>query len=125
MLYFAATLLFLVGSMHSLLGEKSLIRPLLAKEDFPVVLGSQRNGRLTLWFGWHALTVFWWAQAYVLMQMAVDIETAARTTMISLSLACGSIGLVALLVSRGKHLSWVFFLPLAAILAWKVSTLAV
>lgn len=125
MLLIAATLLFLVGLMHSLLGEKNLIRPLLAKEDFPVVLGSQRNGRLTLWFGWHALTLFWWAQAYVLMQMAVDIETAARTTLIALCVACGTLGLVALLVSKGKHLSWVFFLPLAAILAWKVSTLAV
>lgn len=125
MLFIAATLLFLVGLMHSLLGEKNVIRPLLTREDFPVVLGSQRNGRLTLWFGWHALTLFWWAQAYVLVQMAVDIETAARTTLIALSVACGTLGLVALLVSRGKHLSWAFFLPLAAILAWKISTLTV
>lgn len=125
MLFIAATLLFLVGLMHSLLGEKNLIRPLLAREDFPVVLGSQRNGRLTLWFGWHALTLFWWGQAYVLMQMAFDIETAGRTTLITLSFACGTLGLVALLVSRGKHLSWVLFLPLAAILAWEISTLTV
>lgn len=124
MLFVAATLLFLVGLMHSLLGEKNLIRPLLAREDFPVVLGSRRNARLTLWFGWHALTLFWWAQAFVLMKMAVDVETAARTTLISLSLACATLGLVALLVSRGKHVSWVFLLPLAAILAWQVSTLA-
>ncbi|KIN63606.1 hypothetical protein Z946_2478 [Sulfitobacter noctilucicola] len=57
------------------------------------------------------------------MQMTVDIDTAARTTMISLSIACVALGLVALLVSKGNHVSWVFFLPLAAILAWKVSTL--
>jgi hypothetical protein len=56
--------------------------------------------------------------------MAVDMETAARTTLISLSVMCGMLGLVALLVFRGKHLSWVF-LPLAVILAWKTPTLTV
>lgn len=120
MLFAAAILLFLAGLMHSLLGEKNLIRPLLAREDFPVVFGSQRNGRLTLWFGWHALTLFWWAQAYVLARMAVDVETAAETVLITLAGACGLLGLTALLVSKGKHLSWVFFLPLAGILTWEI-----
>jgi hypothetical protein len=119
MLFLAAILLFLVGLVHSVLGEKNLIHPLFAQEDFPVVLGSQRNGRLTLWFGWHALTLFWWAQASLLTIMALDIENAAQTTLIALAIACGLLGLVALIGSKGKHLSCVFFLPLAGILGWE------
>jgi hypothetical protein len=48
MLFIAAALLFFVGLMHGLLGAKNVILPLLTREDFPVVLGNQRNGRLTV-----------------------------------------------------------------------------
>lgn len=112
----SAILLVLVGLMHSVLGQRNLISPLLAREDFPVVLGSQRNGRLTLWFGWHALTLFWWAQAYVLWRMADDPSRAGPTTLVSLAIACALIGATALVVSKAKHLSWVFFLPIAILL---------
>jgi len=116
MLEVSAILLVLVGAMHSFLGGARLIRPLLANEDFPSVLGSQRNGRLTLWFGWHALSFFWWAQAIVLWRMAVDITEVGQTTLIAWSASCAAIGLTALVMSKGKHLSWVFFLPIAALL---------
>lgn len=81
--------LFLVGAMHSVLGGATLIRPLLAQSDFPVVLGSQRNGRLTLWFGWHALTLFWWAQAIVFWRMSKTGVDVGRTTLIVWAVACG------------------------------------
>ena len=113
----AALCLFLVGVMHSALGGRRLIAPLMARADFPVILGSQRNGRLTLFFGWHALTLFWWAQAVVLLRIAQDPTDAAQMTLLSLAAACGIMGLVALIASRGRHLSWVFFLPVAALLA--------
>lgn len=122
MLETAAVLLVLVGAMHSILGGRNLITPLLAREDFPVILGSRRNGRLTLWFGWHALTFFWWAQAYVLWRMAGDTALAGPVTLAAWAVACGLIGLAALIVSKGKHLSWVFFLPLAALLGWLAVT---
>lgn len=118
MLETSAILLVLVGAMHSVLGGKNLVTPLLAREDFPVVLGSQRNGRLTLWFGWHALTFFWWAQAYVLWRIAQDASQAGPATLIAWAVACGLIGIAALVVSKGKHLSWVFFLPTAGMLGW-------
>lgn len=116
MLEAAAILLFLVGLMHSVLGEKNLIRPLLAREDFPVILGSVRNAKLTLWFGWHALTLFWWAQAIVLIVMARHPGAAVETTLLTWALACGIMGMLALVVSKGRHLSWIFFLPLAGLM---------
>lgn len=112
----SAVFLVLVGVMHSVLGQRNLISLLLAWEDFPVVLGSQRNGRLTLWFGWHALTLFWWAQAYVLWRIADDPNRAGLATLVSWAVACAAIGATALVVSKAKHLSWVFFLPIALLL---------
>lgn len=112
----SAIFLVLVGLMHSVLGQRNLISPLLAWEDFPIVLGSQRNGRLTLWFGWHALTLFWWAQAYVLWRIADDPSRAALVTLVSLAFACAVIGATTLVVSKAKHLSWVFFLPITILL---------
>lgn len=122
MLNVAAVLLILVGLMHSVLGGRNLITPLIARGDFPVVLGSQRNGRLTLWFGWHALTFFWWAQAYVFWRMADDISRAGLATLVSWTAACAFIGGAALVVSRAKHLSWAMFLPLAVLLGFAAYT---
>ncbi len=121
MLQTAAILLVCVGAMHSILGGKNLIGPLMKRDDFPVVLGSQRNGRLTLWFGWHALSFFWWAQAYVFWRMASDPAQTAQATLLAWAFSCAAIGGVALIVSRGKHLSWVFFLPVAVLLALSAS----
>lgn len=116
MLETAAVLLVLVGAMHSFAGGPRLITPLLRQKGFPVILGSQRNGRVTLWFGWHALTLFWWALAAVLLTMSVDQDAAGPALLISLAFACGICGLAAIVATRGRHLSWVLFLLLAAIL---------
>lgn len=116
MLETAAILLVLVGAMHSFAGGPRLISPLLRRQDFPVILGSQRNGRVTLWFGWHALTLIWWALAAVLLTMDVDKEMVGPALLIALALACGICGLATIVATRGRHLSWVLFLPLAAIL---------
>lgn len=112
----AAVCLFLVGLMHSVLGGKNLVAPLMARNDFPVVLGSQRNGRLTLYFGWHALTLFWWAQAIVLVTIATEPSVVIPATLLSLAMACMILGGLALFVSRGRHLSWIFFVPIAVLL---------
>lgn len=116
----AAVLLVLVGAMHSFLGGRRLVAPLLRRSDFPVILGSQRNGRLTLWFGWHALTLFWWSQAAILFAMSMDERLTATAVLASIAVACAIVGLAAVFATRGRHLSWVFFFPIAAILAFKL-----
>ena len=116
MLEFAAALLVLVGAMHSFVGGKRLIAPLLGKDDFPVILGSQQNGRVTLWFGWHALTLFWWSQAAVIWTISIDEELTAAVVLASTAVACAITGLAAVIATKGRHLSWVFFFPIAAIL---------
>lgn len=109
MLETATILLVLVGAMHSTLGGRRLITPLIARDDFPTILGSQRNARLTLWFGWHALTLFWWAQAFVFWRMAKESAQAGPATLTAWAAACGLLGVAALVLTHGRHLSWVFF----------------
>ncbi len=118
MLILAAGLLFAVGAMHSFLGGKRLIVPLLKRSDLPVILGSLENTRLTLWVGWHILTLFWWGHAAVLVVIAVAPAQAVIATLLALSFCSGLTGILALFLSRAKHRSWIMFLPLSLITAY-------
>jgi hypothetical protein len=115
MLILAALLLFAVGAMHSILGGKRLIAPILRRPDLPVILGSLENTRLTLWVGWHVLTLFWWGQAVVLVVIALAPELVVTATLVTLSACAGLTGMLALVLSRAKHRSWALFLPFAFI----------
>ncbi len=116
MLAAAALLLVLVAAMHSLLGGRRLIRPLLAMEHFPVILGSVERSRLTLWVGWHMLSITWLVLAGLLVVM--QLQPAQRSP--AFLAACAGLfavcGLSALILSRGRHLSWLFFLPISLLL---------
>lgn len=118
MLLLSSILLFLVGLMHSALGGSRLINPILLRDDLPVILGSVKNSKMTLLIGWHALTLFWWGQATVLAVLHFDRDGADQVFLGTLSIACGIIGVIALFVSRGKHLSWVFLLPISVLSAF-------
>jgi hypothetical protein len=115
MLILAAVLLVAVGVMHSVLGGKRLIAPILNRPDLPVILGTIENTRITLWAGWHILTLFWWGQAIVLVVIAVAPEHVVQAFLLSLSGCCALAGGLALVWSRAKHRSWILFLPLALI----------
>ncbi|WP_169544404.1 hypothetical protein [Sneathiella aquimaris] len=115
MLVLAAVLLFSVGLMHSLLGGRRLISPILARSDLPIILGSVRNTRLTLWVGWHILTLFWWGQAIVLIVIEVAPAYVAMATLLTLAFSSFVAGVLAIILSQAKHRSWIMFLPLAFI----------
>ena len=66
MLFIAAILTILVGLMHSVLGGRYLISPILRLEGHPSILGSRENARVTLWAAWHATSLTWWGLAAVL-----------------------------------------------------------
>ncbi len=118
MLLIAAILTIAVGLMHSILGGRRLIKPILEMEGLPVILGDIRNTRLTLFAGWHMLTLTWWSIAATMIYLhyfSAGMETAF------LAIVAGMFaisGMTALIASRGRHLSWVFFLPTSAISAY-------
>lgn len=116
MLIIAAILLVGVSLMHSILGGQRLINPICQLSEIPIILGSRRNTELTLKIGWHLLSVFWChlAAMFVCIHLQIaDFETVFVTSLGILFLVFGTL---AFTLSRGRHRSWIFFLPLGSLL---------
>ncbi len=122
MLLVAAILTVAVGLMHSIVGGKRLIEPILQLKGLPVILGSEANTRQTLRFGWHFLTLTWWGVAGVFAYLHFTRTNADVAFLLMVAILFALSGFAALVVSRGKHLSWIFFLPTAAIAGYAAFT---
>lgn len=110
----SAILLFLIGVAHSYLGETKLFTPLFQLDFFKPKRGL--FAKQTLRFVWHVLTIAWWGFAALLLLMAcgaLPMPIIAKT----ISIAFFIHFLISLIVTRGKHLSWVVFL-LISIFSW-------
>ncbi|NNE70552.1 MAG: hypothetical protein HKN29_09355 [Rhodothermales bacterium] len=112
MLTIAAVLIGLTGVAHSYLGERFILIPLF-RRPLPKLFGDDVFTRQTLRFAWHVTTVTWWGIAALLLVNAEPAQTSLRI----LSATAFVSFLVALVGSRGKHLSWVVFLAVA-VLVW-------
>lgn len=109
MYYVGAALLIAIGLAHSYLGERYILIRLFKRGELPKLFGGTEFTKNTLRFAWHLTTVAWWGFAAILMHLAHSPP--------STSLLGNIIGttflihfFVALLGSKGKHFSWVFFL---------------
>jgi hypothetical protein len=117
-LYIAALLIFLTGLAHSVLGERYILTRLFRRDNLPVLFGSTTFTIQTLRFAWHITTVTWWGIAVMLLQVA-----SGHSTVINLTKTIGGTliicGVLPLIMTRGKHLSWIVFLAAGAlVLHW-------
>jgi hypothetical protein len=114
----AAALVVALGLAHSFLGERYILQRLFRRDDLPRLFGSADFTRRTLRFAWHVTSVAWLGLAAVLVVLARP-PVSARTLGLSVGLAFLVQGAIALVGSRGRHLSWPVFLAvgLLAILA--------
>jgi hypothetical protein len=118
MMQVAALLVVVVGLAHSILGERYILVRLFRRTDLPRIFGSAEFTVQTIRFAWHITTVAWFGFAALLFTIAQGQLTpvaAARiigiTSMVS--------RLLPLIVTRGKHLSWVVLFTIGGIcLAW-------
>lgn len=115
MLVLAALLLFLTGLTHSYLGERYLLIRLFRRENLPGLLGGTEFTTGTLRFVWHLLTVVWWGVA-VLVYRASGQPLESKVVLQVFSAVALVSGLFPLIFTRGRHLSWVVFLMVAALL---------
>ncbi len=122
MLLIAALMTVLVSAMHSVLGGKRLIAPILRMEGLPIILGSLNNTRLTLLVGWHITTLTWLGLAAMLVYLHVTPDHAGRAFLWMVAAIFMIGGVAALILTRGAHLSWVLFLPIAAITGYAAFT---
>lgn len=109
LLYTAAFLAFAIGVAHSVLGERYILTRLFRRDNLPQIMGSVEFTIRTLRFAWHLTTIAWWGFAAIILSLA---ERAISIQSLSAILAVTFLtsGAVALIASRGRHLSWPVFL---------------
>jgi hypothetical protein len=100
------------------LGERFILIPLLRQTGLPELFGDDTFTKSTLRFAWHLTTIAWWGLAALLILYATTSspELADSTLRIIGLTFLASSGL-ALVGSRGRHLSWIVFLAIA-VAAW-------
>ena len=113
-LYLAAVLIVSIGVAHSYLGERYILARLIRRGDLPKVRGSAEFTARTLRFAWHITSLAWFGLAAVLIVLARPPVT---TSSLGLVVGCTFLahGVVALVASRGRHLSWPVFLIIGAL----------
>lgn len=105
MLHTAATLIALLALVHSVLGERAIIIRLLRRDDLPKLFGSDTFTKQTLRYIWHLVTVLALGMAWLLVQIADGAPpTAVVRTLAGTLFASAALAVV---VTRGRHLSWV------------------
>lgn len=115
LLYLAATLMVLTGLAHSILGERYILTRLFRRDNLPELFGGTAFTTGTLRFAWHLLTVVWCGIAALIVQAAIQpLDT--RTVLQALSAVAGISGVLPLFFTRGRHLSWLVFFAVAALL---------
>jgi len=114
----AAILTVLLAAAHSYLGERYILIRLFRRGDLPKLFGGTRFTQDTLRLAWHITSVAALGFAALLIALALPggVEPRVHGWVIAATFA-GS-GLVALVGSRGRHLSWMVFFTIAALTFW-------
>lgn len=99
--WISSATLCLLAVLHSVLGERLLLRPLFAAGLGPTPIGPTL-ARRTLRFAWHLTSVAWLALAWLAPRLRPRELAAVGVAL----LASGAIALVA---ARGRHFAWALF----------------
>jgi len=118
LLFAAGILSFIVGLVHSVLGELLVFKKLRADSLVPTSTApplKERNIRI-LWATWHLASFFGFAIGAILIHLASsELVPTFIVNSIALSMTSGSI--LVLYATKAKHPGWVGLL-LVAILCW-------
>ena len=103
LLLVAVMLLMVTAFVHSVLGERRLIGPLVARRDG--ILASDL-ARLILRFAWHLTSVTWLVLGLILVQLVRNPATARLWAAAATGVAFAGVGLFDAVASRGRHVGW-------------------
>jgi len=117
LLLIAAGLAILLAAAHSYLGERYLLMRLFRRDNLPKLLGTVEFTKLTLRFAWHITSIAWLGLASLMVVLAFSAGASQLTQARLIAGVFGLSGVVALIGSRGRHLSWVVFFAIAG-LVW-------
>lgn len=114
----AIALIVGVSFAHSYLGEKYILVRLFRRDNLPRLFGGDWFTKRTLRFAWHLTSIAWLGLGAIAAALATGPATASGTLILRIvSLTFVVHALVAVVASRGKHLSWVVFGAIA-VLTW-------
>ena len=111
-LLIAAVLVVLIGVAHSYLGERYILIRLFRRSELPKLFGDDWFTRRTLRFAWHATTLAWWGIAVILVAGAGESSGFRSTALLAVAVTFLVSAAVALIASKGRHLSWIVFLAI-------------
>jgi uncharacterized membrane protein len=113
----AAVLTMAIGIVHSWLGERYIISRVLRRDDLPKLFGDDSFTRQTLRFAWHLTTVAWFGIAALLLVLSGLLTGVRVSDGLIFAVAQTFIisAVLALILTRGRHLSWVVFTIIAAL----------
>jgi len=110
MLMLAAILLVICGFVHSVLGERYLLRRLFRLDNLPHLFGSDAFTKGTLRFAWHITTFCWFGFAALLLLLP---DSTALLLIVGLIFFAS--GVLSAYYTKGKHLSWLVFFAISAL----------
>lgn len=113
----AAALAVWIAVAHSVLGERYILVRLFRRDNLPRLFGSDWFTKRTLRFAWHVTSVAWLGFAALLVLLAQSAAPGPDLLRIVVATTFFLTAVIAALASRGKHLSWLVFLAIAA-LTW-------
>src|SRR5690606_15144369 len=116
-LYSAAFLTVAIAIAHSVLGEKYILTRLFRRKDLPRLSGGTQFTTRTLRFAWHITTVAWVGFAALLVHAGRDDLTVSGMLQI-IGLTFVASGVLPLILTKGKHLSWLVLFVIGGIALW-------
>ncbi|MDN4502372.1 hypothetical protein QX776_08155 [Alteromonadaceae bacterium BrNp21-10] len=113
MLLIAGLLTLMIGLVHSYLGERYILIRLFKRDGIPHLFGSDVFTKQTLRFAWHITTIAWWGLAAIMFTYANSQAVSRQSILQIIAVVFLISGLIALIASKGKHLSWLCFFVIA------------
>jgi len=113
----AAAIAFIVGLVHSVLGEILIFRRLRLRGLVPTNGGNllhERHVRI-IWATWHIVTVFGWCLGAVLLRLALPADRTGSAVFIEHAIVLAALAASALVLfgTRAKHPGWIGLLAIA------------
>lgn len=103
LLLVAAMLLMVTAVVHSVLGERRLIGPLVECRDGIL---ARDLARFVLRFAWHLTSVTWLVLGLILVQLVHNPVKARLWAASATGVAFIGVGLFDAVASRGRHIGW-------------------
>jgi hypothetical protein len=110
LLVVAAAVVWYIGVMHSILGERYVLRRLLELPDLPLLRKDPLFTKNVLRWAWHLTSLAWVGLATLLVALALAPWDGARVTAGMVSIILLASGIIVLAGIGLRHPAWPLFL---------------